>query len=142
MSNYVEILCLKNLEHKFNIKTEVQKSTFGLSKVRLSIQHKSHTILIHDEYNDLKLKNPLLNLCLVLRDLEIYKESSDFLDWCKTQCVNPDSNELRTYYKGLEVIYNEVESKLGKIDSQISDLDFQLNSGAAWELRNSTPLSN
>jgi len=79
---------------------------------------------------------------LVLRELEIYKESTDFLDWCKTQDVNPDSNELRTYYQELAGIYNEVESKLGKIDSQISDLDFQLNAGTVQELRNTTPPSN
>jgi hypothetical protein len=31
--------------------------------------------------------------------------------------------------------YTAIEKLIGKIDSQISDLDFQLNAGAAKELR-------
>ena len=104
--------------------------------VELTILDKSFPIYIQDEYDDLTLNNPLLNLCLVLREFEIYHESSDYLNWCNTQGVNTSNETLRQYYMNLGNTYTAIEKLIGKIDSQISDLDFQLNAGAAWELRN------
>ena len=115
--------------------SEIIEEQYPLQKATLSIQNQSFSILIQDEYNDLKINNPLLNLCLVLRELEVYKESRDYLDWCNIQNVEANSEELRQYYMRLCKTCQSIEEVIGKIDSQISDLDFQLNSGAAKELR-------
>lgn len=133
--NYPEIQKLNNLKVSFGIKINHVGSLDNLSKVELKIKDKSFSIYIHDEYNDLIINNPLLNLCLVLRELELYKDCSDFLDWCNNQNVIASNEDLRGYYMKLDKTYYAIENIIGQIDSQISDLDFQLNAGAIAELR-------
>ena len=50
--------------------------------------------------------------------------------------LEPADEEVRTYHMDLGRIYREIEQLIGTVDSQISDLDFQLNAGAAQRLRN------
>ena len=39
------------------------------------------------------------------------------------------------FHKYLAEIYPEIETVLGKIDPEVSDWDFEMNAGAAQELR-------
>ena len=136
MSLYPEIENLKTIlsSHSISIFYQEKKANC-LQLVHLSISKQIFPIYTQDEYDDLSLNNPLLNLCLVLRELEIYQESSDYLNWCNTQGVNASDETIRKYYMSLDNSYTVIEKIIGKIDSQINDLDFQLNAGAAWELR-------
>ena len=40
-------------------------------------------VYVDDEYDDLSIQNPALHLCLVLRALEFYHKTTDYLQWCK-----------------------------------------------------------
>ncbi len=106
----------------------------GLYSLKITIADLSFELLVDDEYEDLKIDNPLLHFYMMLRTLEIYKDSTDYLDWCKENNVDL-SRELRTYYWDLADILILIENKIGPIDSFISDLDYQLGSGDMAVLR-------
>lgn len=108
-----------------------------LTAMTLVIKNKTYTVLVDDEYEDLKKNNELLDFILVFRELAIIEESSDFLEWCSELNLQADNYKILDYYKQLS---SEVESikllfKDNTIDYFISDLEFQLNSGAIQLLR-------
>ncbi len=140
MSNYPEIQALQQLhtDHRIHIAV-IQDQYLGDKqdhpKVRCILNDRSFELYVDDEYSDLAIGNPLLSLCLVLRELETFQEEEDLLRWSNSKSLNPGSPAVLNYYKKLSKIYAEIEQELGKIDSQISDLDFQLNAGAVQILR-------
>ena len=140
MPPYPEIIKLYKLLDTFHIKFEIlgnsisNNSTLKLLRIRLSGNH--FEIYVDDEYNDLNENNPALCLCLVLLELEEYKDEDDFLTWCRSKGLDTSNEVLRTYYMELGVIYNAIESIIGPISCPISSFDFELNAGAAQALRN------
>ena len=52
-----------------------------LIPVELKINQLALKIYIDDEFKDLKLNNPLLNVILALRELSFIDDSQDFLQW-------------------------------------------------------------
>lgn len=140
MSKYPEVEALNRIY--IDYKVEIHFSTANIldgkedyREVTLTLASKTFNLFVEDEMDDARLNYPLLNLCLVLRELEHYKESSDFLEWTKDHYLDPKSPEVISHFKNLEAVYTEVEKIIGKIDSQISNWDFEMGSGAAWELR-------
>ena len=139
---YLEIEQLEDLIKLHSIEVETQPGIFltgdeSYTAVKFRIGNHIHELFVFDEYDDLELNNPPLSLCLVLRELETYRDAEDFLVWCKEQGLEPGNDAARSYHMGLNSIYKRVIEVLGPIDSALSDLDFQLNSGAAQYLRSS-----
>lgn len=102
--------------------------------VLFSINDKSWQIFIDDEYKHFNPDNSLICLYLILSALEEYKESSDYLQWCKFNNLNASNLNWLDYYKDLETTYLEIESELGEIDACISDYDYTLRTGVTEEL--------
>jgi len=140
MSKYPEIQKLQKITQDFDIQIRVLSDSVlfdALSHVwvEFTINKESFILFIDDEYEDLKIDNPLLQLCLVLRELETYHEEEDILEWTKHKYLEAGNSKVLEYYKSLSKTYTEIEGILGKIDSHISYHDFELNAGAAQELR-------
>jgi len=139
VSEYQEIVQLTSLriKHKITIhKTgRVLNNKPHYPEVLINIDSDSFKIIVDDEFDDLRYKNPELSLCLVLRALEVYHETDDYLNWCKEMNIDAGDFDAREYHMSLPTIFAEIESKVGKIDSFINDLDFELNAGAAQALR-------
>ena len=140
MSEYKEIDALNNIYIKH--KVEIRFSTTGFladNKDYHSVEFKAggklFNFYVEDEYDDIRYNYPLLNLCLVLRELEYYIDTDDYLIWCNERSLDVKNIDIQAHYKNLGSIYREVENIIGKIDSQISDWDFEMGSGASWELR-------
>ena len=72
---------------------------------------------------------------MILRELEEYEEEEDILRWCKVKGLHAGNTDILEYYRGLSTVYTEVQKILGTIDSYISYYDFEMNAGAAQELR-------
>jgi hypothetical protein len=139
-SQHPEIQALQNIlqQHQFAIEAIEAHPNFTATEhlwVKVHLNQYSFVLLIDDEYKDFQLQNRIMNLCLMLRELETYEEANDILQWCNFKGLEVSNAEVLSYYKGLSTIYAKVEESLGRIDSQISDLDFGLNAGAAQELR-------
>ena len=122
--------------NKIEIKRDPAKDIQSFKTLELHLNSNIFSIYIDDEYNDVNETNPLMCFFLILRELEIYNDSTDYLDWCKQLGVNADNEQLRRYYISLESIYQKIEKSLGEIDSCISSLDYQLNTGVVQKLRN------
>jgi len=137
---YPEIAALAEINHKFKVAIEVINEKYLAGKdyypaIRITLQNKSFDLFVDDEYEDLEMGNHLLSLCLVLRELEAYQDADDFLIWCKQNAFPPSNIEVQNYHRSLGAIYREVEKIIGKVDSKVSDYDFELNAGAAQALR-------
>ena len=95
-----------------------------------------YCIYIDDEYKDFNEENQPLCLYLVLRSIIDYKEEDDFLKWCNLYSLNASDNQWLNYYRSLSSIVQNIEKEGGEIQGYISDLDYQLRSGAFYELAN------
>lgn len=140
MNSYPEIQALQQIYDDHTIEIRVTKDLYlrekEHTKVTFVLNNLAFELYIDDEYNDLSIGNPLLSLCLVLRELETYNEEEDIVTWSISKGIDPGNPMVLNYYKNLSKIYTQIEQELGKIDSHISDLDFQLNAGPAQVLRN------
>ena len=118
---------LQELIIKFNIHVEV-KPHFSkeLREIELHIGRKFWKLLIDDEYLYLNKKKQPISFYMVLRELSIYEEEDDFLSWCHQNGSDASSQEILSYYRGLDSTYLEVKEILGIIDPLISDYDYEL----------------
>ena len=134
---YNELKKLTSLFNKSNIEIirNSRDNIQSFKTLELNLNNNLFSIYIDDEYNDVNEANPLMCFFLILRELEIYRDSTDYLDWCKQLGVNANDDQLRQYYISLEATYTEIEKILGEIDSCISSLDYQLNTGVIKKLR-------
>ena len=98
---------------------------------------KLYKLFIDDEYDDLRYNYPLLNFCLVLRELEGFDLARDPRIWAQERGLDPEHEQVRDYHKYLSIIYPEIEKILVNIHPQVSDWDFEMNAGAAQQLRRS-----
>ena len=142
--DYPEIQALRALYQKHPItirvsETECLAGNSAYPKVELSIGENAFSLYADDEYHDFKIGNPLLSFCIILRELEGYAETEDFLAWCKDNGSDASHPEIRDYHMKLGALYSAIEKILGEIDCQISDYDFALNAGAAQALRSVDP---
>jgi hypothetical protein len=139
--DYPEIKALQKLILDYNIKIEViekvnlaEKSYYPLVHFKLNDEHLN--LYVEDEYGDFKLGNKLLNLCLVIRELENFKEANGFIEWCKWQMFEPNDSEVIHHFQNLSVCYQFFEKSFGEVNSYVSNYDFEMNAGAAQMLRN------
>ena len=111
-------------------------------QIQLKIKGSTYRLYIDDEYQDLDLSSPLLNLCLVLRALENYLDAEDYLVWCTQHGIDSSSTVAREYHMGLGGIVRDIQRWIDPIDSYVSDYDFELNAGAAQFLREHPQITN
>ena len=104
-------------------------------RVSLTISNRLFTLFVDDEYEDFKYNYPLLNFCLVLRELEDYKDADDFLMWCAERHFDASDRKLKDYFIDLGNTFTEIESILGGINSFIPNMDFELSMGEVYILR-------
>lgn len=142
MFDYPEIEKLNQIYVRYKVETKTDRSRLlGGSPyypmVLFKLNGKTFQIYVDDEYDDLRLNYPLLNLCLVLRELEGYDYADDILVWCIERGLDPADPHVLGFYRELGRIYKQVEATLGKVDPFVSDWDFEMNAGAAQALRRS-----
>ena len=140
MSDYPEIKALQNIYINYNVEicfssTDFLSENKDYRAVEFKLNSKTFNFYVEDELDDIKYNYPLLNLCLVLRELEGYVDAEDYLIWCRERYLDPKNEIILANYKDLATIYSEVEKIIGKISSFISNWDFEMGSGASWELR-------
>jgi len=138
--DYPQIKALEDIYRKHDVKITISKDEFlGGNKeypaVKFTIGNKTFDLFIDDEYEDLKFGFPVLNLCLVLRELEYYKSTYDYLLWCNENKFDPANIQVLSYYRSLGATYREIEAILSEINSQISDWDFEMNAGPGYYIR-------
>jgi hypothetical protein len=137
---YPEVQALKEIYQKHEVKIKISDDDFlagnkDYPAVVVNFGKTPFDLYADDEYSDFNLNNPLLNLCVILRELDYYADSIDYLLWCKELNFEPNNIQVLNYYRSLGGIYREIEKILGKIDPQITDWDFEMNAGPAFELR-------
>ncbi len=141
---YPELIQLKAFLDTYTIKVtriDIPPIAQSLTPVEVSFHNETFIVQIQDEYDDLKHQNPLLDGLLVLRELAIIQDSTDFVSWCKSIALSLDNNHLLSYYKQTTNTLHKISQVLKNkdIDYFVSDLDFQLNSGPIQQLRSNNP---
>lgn len=137
MKDYPDLDKLKTYfdVNRILIKRDQSRDILSFKSLELILNNTIFIIFIDDEYNDVNVANQLMCFFLILRELEIYNDSTDYLDWCKQNGINANEEQLRQYYITLAIIYPKIEKILGKIDSCISSMDYQLSTGIVQKLR-------
>ncbi|MFY0643251.1 MAG: hypothetical protein JXR19_02175 [Bacteroidia bacterium] len=136
IDEYPEILELQELYHKHSIEVIPKDSTDdSMHLLEFNIENDAYLIYVQDEYDDLKINNPLLHFELILIELALYQDSEDYLQWCKWQGLNASTEMWRDYYQKLEQVYKRILLKMGTIKPCINSMDFELNAGAAQAIR-------
>ena len=140
-SDYPEIAALENMVDTYRCdcyKDPSNPPTFKwLTPVIFKIKNKEFSFLIDDEYRDLDNPNRLLRVELMLRFLELFEESEDYLVWCRYHMLDSNTPGLLTYFRKVVEQYDLVSAILNQhpIECFLSDLDWELNAGAAQYLR-------
>ena len=131
MEKYPEIEKLKKiyLTHHITIKQLMPINKAGFVFVEMAIRSRTWKLYVDDEYKDFNVNKPLVSLFLALFSLEVYRDSTDYLEWCRQNSLSASETKWLPYYKGLESTYSEIKNILGEIDSCISPLDYQLRTG-------------
>jgi hypothetical protein len=119
--------------HQIYVKLLPNKAK-SLIEVEFSVDAHSWRLYVDDEYKDFDERKQLICLFLTLRSLEDFAESTDYLSWCNVYHLNASHTEWLTYYRNLPALYAGIEKHIGRINSFISDLDYQLRSGAFYAL--------
>ncbi len=138
--DYPEIDTLNELWTKHKVETKIDRSQLLEGRpyyplVRFKIGGEDFELFVDDEYDDLKKNYPLLNFCLVLRELEGFQDTKDFEYWCQERSLDSTDPQVFYAFNHLEETYEKVVKIMGSIDSHVSDWDFEMNTGAAQELR-------
>jgi len=105
--------------------------------VDFQLAGKTYKLFIDDEYEDLRYNYPLLNFCLVLRELDGYDAARELEVWAQERYLDAKDSQVIKFHQYLAKIYPEIAQILGKIHPHISDWDFEMNAGAAQQLRKS-----
>lgn len=126
---------LLDLQSRHNLRVERLESKNDFFAVTFYAGEKCWDVYIEDEYHDFSEKNPFMNIFLVLRALEAYKEADDYLHWCQSLALDAADPRWLNYFRQLGESYREIENEIGKIGSFISSLDYQLRSGEFAKLK-------
>lgn len=115
---------------------EVLNNQHGSFKyIKMESSAGCHVMYIDDEYDDFSEDNQLLNFYLVLRSLELYEESIDFLHWCQLFSLPSNNEELRQAYMETESVKRDLLGVLDDLDPCIPLFDYELGAGETESLR-------
>lgn len=140
LEDFPELIKIEQLMNKHHVKVHaIEPAEYLGSKqdykaARLAVGTKSYKVFVDHEYQDLDKEVDLLTFYLILRELEFFDESHDFIEWYK-ECIIEPLEEIKKYYEKLEQTYDELQHLFGNIDSFLSPMDFELNAGAVQFLR-------
>lgn len=137
---YPEIEKLNQIWVKFGVLVKIDRSDDLSGKgyyplVYFNLGKEKFSLFVDDEYDDFRKNYPILNFCLVLRELEGYEFTSDYEVWCQERFFEKGSDKVKMAFENLKSVTKRAKEILGEIDSCISDWDFEMNTGAAQELR-------
>jgi len=140
LTDYPEIELLNQFKNQHNISVSIiesEKIDPRLFSIAFSIKQNIYIIQSDDEYLDLQIDSEILHLVIALREIETINASTDFLDWCRQLNLNASNDKLLAYYKEISSQLFDFKNLFenGKLNSFISDLDYQLNAGAIQILR-------
>jgi hypothetical protein len=91
---------------------------------------------VDDEYGDADPRRPLLCLALVLRERDFWRETSDYLEWCADQALEPGHEALRRAYMYLAEAFRWLEACLGPLPPcPAGAMDWELDAGLVQVLR-------
>ncbi|MCP4120835.1 MAG: hypothetical protein GY751_03700 [Bacteroidetes bacterium] len=139
---YPEITALIKTVSDLQISIEAMPRTPDEAKIfyrrlKMIIGDNSFIIPVDDEYEDVQTDpgNTALMLHLILSECVFYKESEDYLVWCKDAGLSASRTESREMYFELrESAIRILEIMEGKA-APLSNWDFSMNTGITQALR-------
>ena len=141
-TKYPEIDVLKKAVRDHNLKLSVERTRAYLPnpyvyiRVTLLLNKVSLLMPVCDEYEDAKLKNPVLLLQLALMECEEYEDAEDYLVWEKRGFFdNAESSRVFKLYGELGEVVPKFREIVGPDVKPINGYDFEVNASAAQKLR-------
>ena len=91
-----------------------------------------------DEYDDIKLDNPVVYLNFILQECETFEEAVNYDEWCKDAGIMGADQKSKDLYSELAQKVPHIRSIVGFDLEAINDFDIQLNTGVTQALRAAT----
>ena len=108
----------------------------GGTLARIRLRGESFELFISDEYRDLDLAIPELSAEVVLRACLEYLDHTNSEAWCRAESIPARCRlPLKLHWNDYRQAAGNILIRLKPLEDQVSDLDWQLNSGRAQELR-------
>lgn len=108
----------------------------GGSLVRISLGEESWELFLSDEYRDLEASPAELTAEVLIRACEMYLDYQNSHDWAEAEAIPARCHlPLKLRWADDRKSASEILARLDPITDQVSDLDWQLNSGRAQVLR-------
>ena len=137
-----EIGTLRKIKVKHNLALSIEKlrkapvNSYVRVRITLLLNQVSIIIPVCDELDEANSTNQLLLLQLVLMECGAFESSTDFLDWANSEALNASESKVMELYGELKTEVPKLREIIGTDIKIISDWDFEMNAGAAYELRN------
>ena len=102
-----EIEELSALWVKHKVMVRVDRNTLLSNKayyplVEFQISGENFSLFVDDEFSDFRKNYPLLNFCLVLRELDGYKYTSEYEVWCQERFFDSSDETIKEAFKKLK----------------------------------------
>lgn len=94
---------------------------------------------VMDEFEDVKVGNPLVLLHLLLQECEFFEEAADFNAWVKDVGFFERSGTVHDIYRQLQQKVPTIRRFLGKDIRAIPSYNMEFNNGIAQALRAAWP---
>ena len=105
----------------------------GLSAAEFTIGRAAPSIrfTVFDEYGDARQENQMLCLALLRMEFSVLQDAKDAAVWMRSQSIDAENTAGEVLYqRNLKAMHAFFE-RYGPIPEVVSDLEWQLNSGAA-----------
>ncbi len=119
-----------------SILPDPQLTMEGGALAAVTLDGETFEIFLSDEYRDLERGIPALSIEVVKRACEDYLDYTNSQDWARAEAIPPRCHLLlRLRWEADRHTAAQLLKRVAPIADQISDLDWQLNSGRAQVLR-------
>lgn len=131
--------CVKNHSFTFEVVRPKRIDSSGLydEEIKMIYGDQEFIVPVDNEYEDVELNNPVVFLDMILREVEYFEESKNFIEWLSVSAELSKDKETINFYRSLKEITPNIRSIVGKEVKAIPYSEIELNTGMAKALRSS-----
>ena len=132
--------CVKKHDFAFEVVKPKRIDSSGLydEEVKMIFGDQEFIVAVDNEYGDVELNNPIVFLDMILREIEYFEESENFMAWLSVSAELSKNKETISFYRTLKKVTPIIRSIVGKEVKSIPYFEIELDTGMAKALRKTT----
>lgn len=118
--------------------TRINQDGLYDEEVKMVYKDQEFIIPVDNEYGDVEINNPIVFLDMILREIEYFEESENFIAWLSVSAELSKNKETINFYRTLKQVAPIIRSIVGKEVKSVPYFEIELDTGMAKALRSST----